>query len=120
VFFLSVQNSFIKNTPDTNFPVDACCEICENIGHGSDGQQTKADAPMTKECFLTVNAVSATGHAITGPFKAVRVPHWPKKTQWAVFGYRAGVSASILEPVTTIRFTTRKAANNFLSLCNSL
>jgi len=83
-------------------------------------ESLKEDAPMTKECFLTVNAVSATGHAIKGPFKAVRVPQWPKKTQWAVFGYRAGVSAIILEPVTTIRFTTRKAANNFLSLCDSL
>jgi hypothetical protein len=75
---------------------------------------------MTKECFLTVNAVSATGHAITGPFTAVRVPHWPKKTQWGVFGYRAGVSAIILEPATAIRFPTRKAANGFLSLCGNL
>ena len=68
---------------------------------------------MAKECFLTVNAVSATGHAIKGPFKAVRVPHWPKDAMGR-FGYRAGVSAIILEPVTTIRFTTRKAANGFV------
>ena len=75
--------------------------------------------PDTYKPF-TVNETSESGHKITGPFTAVRMPHWPRKTRWALCGRRADVSAVVLEPATAIRFRNRKNALGFLALCSNV
>ena len=52
------------------------------------------------------------GNPILGPAKVVKV--MGNRRRWSVFGYRANVSATVLERLISVDFTTKRDAIAFL------